>query len=147
VEEVRPVVAQTLRVIDTPRETGVIGSSLGGVAAFYMAWQYPQVFGFAGCMSSTFSYRDDLIERVLAEPRSPAKFYLDSGWPRDNYEVTLAMAMAFSQRGYKVREDFLHLVFPQERHDEKAWGRRLHVPLQLAMGRPAVVPRRRNPAS
>ncbi len=68
-----------------------------------MAWQYPQVFGYAACMSSTFSYQDDLIERVLSEPKSTAKFYLDSGWPGDNYEVTLAMAMAFVDRGYRVR--------------------------------------------
>ncbi len=142
VEEVRPVVAAKLRVHDSPRETGVIGSSLGGVAAFYMAWQYPQVFGFAACMSSTFSYQDDLIERVLSEPRSTSKFYLDSGWPNDNYEVTLAMAMALSERGYKVREDFLHLAFPGEQHDERAWSRRLHLPFQLAMGRPVVGQRR-----
>jgi predicted alpha/beta superfamily hydrolase len=143
VEEVRPVVAERLRVLDSPGETAVLGSSLGGVAAFYMAWQYPEVFGYAACMSSTFSYQDDLIERVLSEPKSPAKFYLDSGWPEDNYEVTLAMAMAFVERGYRVREDFLHLVFPLEEHDEAAWGRRLHLPLQLALGRPGLAQRRR----
>ena len=54
----------------SPRETGVIGSSLGGVVSFYMAWEYPQVFGFAACMSSTFSYKDDLIDRVLTEPQA-----------------------------------------------------------------------------
>jgi predicted alpha/beta superfamily hydrolase len=144
VEEVRPAVAARLRVFDTPQETGVIGSSLGGVASFYMAWQYPHVFGYAACMSSTFSYRDDLIERVLSEPKSPAKFYLDSGWPEDNYEVTLAMAMAFSERGYRVREDFLHLVFPLSGHDENAWGSRLHLPLQLALGKPSLGRRRRS---
>lgn len=142
VEEVRPAVAERLRVLDSASETAVLGSSLGGVAAFYMAWQYPHVFGYAACMSSTFSYRDDLIERVLAEPKSTAKFYLDSGWPGDNYEVTLAMAMAFVERGYRVREDFLHLAFPLEVHDERAWGRRLHLPLQLALGRPGLARRR-----
>jgi hypothetical protein len=114
------------------------------VAAFYMAWQYPEVFGYAACMSSTFTFRDDLIERVLSEPKSSAKFYLDSGWPEDNYEATLAMAMAFVERGYRVREDFLHLVFPLEHHDESAWGRRLHLPLQLALGRPGLAQRRRS---
>jgi predicted alpha/beta superfamily hydrolase len=143
VEEVKPVVDRDFRVFDSPSETAVVGSSLGGVAAFAMAWQFPQVFGLAVCMSSPFSYRDDLIARVLAEPKSPAKYYLDSGWPHDNYEVTLAMAMAFVERGYRVREDFMHLAFPLERHDEKAWGRRLHLPLQLALGRPGVVQRRR----
>jgi predicted alpha/beta superfamily hydrolase len=144
VEEVRPLVARRLRVLDAPNETAVLGSSLGGVVSFYMAWQYPHVFGYAACMSSTFSFQDDLIERVLAEPKSPAKFYLDSGWPQDNYEVTLAMAMAFAQRGYRVREDFLHLVFPHAEHDEGAWGARLHLPLQLALGKPGVAHRRRS---
>jgi predicted alpha/beta superfamily hydrolase len=119
----------------------VIGSSLGGVASFYMAWQYPAVFGYAACMSSTFSHRDDLIDRVLSEPKSTAKFYLDSGWPGDNYEVTLAMAMALSHRGYRVREDFLHLAFPLDEHDERAWGKRLHLPLQLGLGRTSTASR------
>ncbi len=143
VEEIRPEVARRFRVFDSPRETGVIGSSLGGVVSFYMAWQYPEVFGYAACMSSTFSHRDDLIDRVLSEPKAAAKFYLDSGWPGDNYEVTLAMAMALGRRGYRVREDFLHLVFPLEEHDERAWGQRLHLPLQLALGKPGTANRGR----
>lgn len=136
VKEIKPRVDRELRVADGPRGTGVIGSSLGGVVSFYMAWEHPEVFGFAACMSSTFSVKDDLIDRVLRERKRKAKFYLDSGWPGDNYEVTLAMAMALASRGYRVRDDFLHLVFPLEEHDERAWGRRLHLPLQLALGRP-----------
>jgi predicted alpha/beta superfamily hydrolase len=144
INEIKPEVDRRIRVLDSPRETGVIGSSLGGVVSFYMAWQHPEVFGYAACMSSTFSHRDDLIDRVLSEPKRPSKFYLDSGWPGDNYEVTLAMAMALSHRGYRVREDFLHLVFPLEEHDERAWGRRLHLPVQLGMGTVTTAQRRRS---
>jgi predicted alpha/beta superfamily hydrolase len=136
VREIKPVVDKKLRILEGAGGTGVIGSSLGGVVSFYMAWQYPQVFGFAACMSSTFSVKDDLIDRVLTEKKRKTKFYLDSGWPGDNYEVTLAMAMALARRGYKPREEFLHFAFPLEAHDERAWGRRLHLPLQLALGRP-----------
>jgi enterochelin esterase-like enzyme len=143
VDEIRPEVQARFRVFDSPRECGVIGSSLGGVVSFYMAWQYPQVFGYAACMSSTFSHKDDLLDRVLAEPKAAAKFYLDSGWPGDNYEVTLAMALALARRGHRVREDFVHLVFPLEEHDERAWGRRLHIPLQLALGKPGTAQRGR----
>lgn len=135
VEEVKPEVDRKLRLFDSPRETAVIGSSLGGVVSFYMAWQHPEVFGSAACMSSTFSHKDDLMDRVLSEPRHTSKFYLDSGWPGDNYEVTLAMALAFVRRGYRVREDFLHLVFPLDGHDEQAWGKRLHIPLQLGLSK------------
>ena len=31
--------------------------------------------------SSTFSFKDDLIDRVLTEPKRDVGFYLDSGWP------------------------------------------------------------------
>lgn len=143
VEEIKPEVDRKIRVLGSARETAVFGSSLGGVVSFYMAWQYPEVFGYAACMSSTFSHQDDLVERVLSEPKHTSKFYLDSGWPGDNYEVTLAMAMALSQRGYRPREDFLHLVFPREEHDEQAWGRRLHVPLQLGLGQVSAAARGR----
>ena len=133
VEEVKPTIDSRFRLKTAARDTGVVGSSLGGVVSFYMAWEYPEVFGHVACMSSTFSFRDDLIDRVLAEPKRSSRIYLDSGWPSDNYEVTLAMAMALVRRGYRVREEFLHLVFPLEKHDENAWGRRLHIPLQLGM--------------
>jgi len=143
IEEIKPEVDHRLRVFTSPNETGVVGSSLGGVVSFYMAWEYPQTFGLAACMSSAFSYKDDLIERVLAEPKRESKIYLDSGWPGDNFEVTLAMAMALAGRGYRVRQDFLHLAFPHDGHDEAAWGRRLHLPLQLGLGRSAAASRGR----
>jgi predicted alpha/beta superfamily hydrolase len=145
VEEVKPAIDAKVRTLTSPRETAVFGSSLGGVVSFYMAWEYPDVFGLAACMSSTFSHRNDLIDRVLSEPKRKTKFYLDSGWPGDNYEVTLAMATALSQRGYKPREDFVHLMFPLEEHDEHAWGRRLHLPLQLAFGTVPTAARRQLP--
>jgi hypothetical protein len=55
----------------------------------------------------------------------------------------MAMAMALARRGYRVREDFLHLVFPLEEHDERAWGRRLHIPVQLGLGTVTTTERRR----
>jgi hypothetical protein len=95
-------------------------------------------------MSSTFAHRNDLIDRVLSEPKRENKYYLDSGWPGDNYEVTLAMAMALSARGFQARRDFLHLMFPLEEHDELAWGRRLHLPLQLGLGKVTTAERGRH---
>jgi hypothetical protein len=41
------------------------------------------------------------------------------------------------------REDFLHLALPMAEHDEEAWGRRLHLPLQLALGKVTTAERGR----
>ncbi len=133
-EEIVPEAQRLLRIMDDRRYRSVWGSSLGGVASFYTVWQYPEVFGIAVCMSSTFSYKDNLIERVLSEPKKDVAFYLDSGWPGDNYEVTMAMAMALASRGWSYGYNFLHLCFPHAEHDEKSWGMRLHLPMQFLNG-------------
>ena len=144
VEEIIPRAMKQLRLIGGRSETMVMGSSLGGVASFFMAWQWPEVFGAAACLSSTFSHKDDLIDRVLSEPKNPSRFYIDSGWPGDNYEVTLAMGLALQSRGYVPRLDFLQLTFPLEGHDENAWGRRIHLPLQLVWGKVSTAMRGRD---
>ena len=131
VEEVLPWVRTHLRTRENRFDTMVLGSSLGGVVSFYLAWQYPEVFAGAACMSSTFTFRDDLMDRVYGEEKKPVAFYLDSGWPGDNYEVTLAMATALIQRGWRLGLDLQHFTFPEERHNESAWGRRLHLPTQI----------------
>src|SRR5262249_37055433 len=68
-EEVKPFIDSRFRTLPGPSDTAVIGSSLGGVVSFFMAWEWPEVFGRAACLSSTFGWKDDLIERVLREPK------------------------------------------------------------------------------
>jgi predicted alpha/beta superfamily hydrolase len=133
-EEVVPEAQRLLRIGNHRRYRTVWGSSLGGVVSFYTVWQHPEVFGTAVCMSSTFSHKDNLIEHVLAEPARDVAFYLDSGWPGDNYEVTMAMATALVSRGWRYGLNLLHLCFPEARHNETAWGLRLHLPMQFLNG-------------
>ena len=133
-EEIVPAVERRLRVGIHRRQRSVWGSSLGGVVSFHTVWQHPDVFGAAVCMSSTFSHRNTLIDRVLEEPARDVGFYLDSGWPGDNYEVTMAMAAALVSRGWRYGHNLLHLCFPGAEHNEAAWGMRLHLPLQFLNG-------------
>lgn len=133
-EEIVPKVQSMLRIGNHRRYRSVWGSSLGGVVSFYSVWQHADVFGIGVCMSSTFSHKDDLIERVMTEPKRDVAFYLDSGWPEDNYEVTMAMAMALVSRGWKYGFNLLHLCFPHAVHSEGAWGMRLHLPMQFLNG-------------
>jgi predicted alpha/beta superfamily hydrolase len=134
VEEVKPFIDSRFRTLHGPGQTGVMGSSLGGVVSFYLAWQWPEVFGRAACMSSSFTAKDDLIQRVINEPQRRIKVYLDSGWPGDNYEVTLSLCMALIERGYLFGRDFLYFVFPHATHSESSWATRCHLPLQLFSG-------------
>jgi predicted alpha/beta superfamily hydrolase len=136
--EILPWVDASFRTLKGPWQRCVMGSSLGGVVSFYLAWEYPEIFGTTACLSSTFSFRDNLIKRVehdSIDRRSHLRFYLDSGWPGDNYEATLKMASILLDRGFKWGDNFVHLAFPHARHSEHDWAGRMHIPLQLFFGR------------
>jgi enterochelin esterase-like enzyme len=135
VEELKPLVDRSVRTLAGPRHTSVMGSSLGGVVSFYLAWQWPEVFGRAACLSSTFTYRDDLMQRVASEPRRDVAIYLDSGWPGDNYEVTRSMRDLLLERGYQAGKDLLYFAFPEALHNEAHWAMRSHIPFQFFFGK------------
>jgi enterochelin esterase-like enzyme len=151
VETLKPWIDYNYRTLPGARDTAVLGSSLGGVVSFYLGWEYPEVFGQVGAMSATFGYRDDLLERVAAEPRRRGRVYLDTGWPRDNYEVNRSLRRLLVHRGYREGIDLLYLAYPEAAHNEGAWASRAHVPFQFFFGaaarRSAAVPRARRVAA
>jgi predicted alpha/beta superfamily hydrolase len=140
-EELKPAVDNNLRTLTDAGNTAVMGSSLGGVVSLHLAWQRPDLFGKAACMSSTFTYKDDLMTRLEAEPKKPIVLYLDSGWPGDNYEVTRSVRDLLARRGYRFGDDLLYFAFPNAQHDESFWATRSHIPFQFFFGKtPQISP-------
>lgn len=135
VHHVKPLVDARCRTLSGPQDTGVMGSSLGGVVSLYLAWEHPEVFGKVACLSSTFNWRDDLMDRIATESRRDLKIYLDSGWPGDNFEATRAMFDVFVRRGYETGRDLMYFAFPEADHSEGAWATRAHLPFQFLFGR------------
>ncbi len=135
VETLKPLVDAKYRTLSGPTDTAVMGSSLGGVVSFYLGWQWPEVFGKVACLSSTFAYRDDLLERVSAEPKRKIRIYLDSGWPGDNYEATRSMRDRLIWKGYRPGTELFYLAFPEAKHDENAWATRSPIPFQFLFGK------------
>jgi predicted alpha/beta superfamily hydrolase len=134
VDELVPRLETDYRLLKTSRDRVVMGSSLGGLVSFYLAWHHSDVFGRAACLSSTFGYKNNLFETVANGPKRPIKIYLDSGWPGDNFEVTQAMAHLLMNRGYQLGNELRYLAVPEARHSETAWAQRLHLPLQFLLG-------------
>ncbi|MFZ5438971.1 MAG: alpha/beta hydrolase [Myxococcota bacterium] len=135
VEKLKPLVDRHLRTLTGAGDSVVMGSSLGGVAALHVAWSRPDVFARVACLSSTFGHFDDLFERIAREPKRPLLVYLDSGWPKDNYERTNAMRDLLLARGFRLGEDLLQFSFPEGHHDEVSWAGRIHLPFQFFFGR------------
>tara|TARA_R110002049_G_scaffold232546_1_gene405148 strand:- start:9719 stop:10837 length:1119 start_codon:yes stop_codon:yes gene_type:complete len=133
-QRLKPHIDAAFRTLEGPEYTAVMGASLGGVASLYLTWQFPDVFGMAACLSSTFGWRDDLKQRITTEARRDIRIYLDSGWPQDNFEVTRDMVALLSDRGYAFGRDLLHFAFPGAHHSEAEWALRSHIPFQFMFG-------------
>jgi predicted alpha/beta superfamily hydrolase len=135
VERLKPLIDANYRSLSGPANTAVMGSSLGGVVSLYLGWQWPEVFGKVACLSSTFGFRDNLLQRVRTETKRNVRIYLDSGWPNDNYEATRSMRDRLIWKGYRPGSELFYLAFPEARHDENAWAARSPIPLQFLFGR------------
>jgi len=135
VEALKPLIDSKYRILTGPADTAVMGSSLGGVVSFYLGWEWPNVFGKVACLSGTFTFRDDLLERVLTERKRKIRIYLDSGWPGDNYEATRSMRDRLMWKGYHLGLELCYFAFPAAKHEENAWAARSPIPFQFLFGR------------
>ncbi|MFZ1395762.1 MAG: alpha/beta hydrolase-fold protein, partial [Candidatus Promineifilaceae bacterium] len=55
--ELMPAIEQQFRTSQNPANVGIFGVSLGGLSAFDIAWNQPELFGVVGVMSGSFWWR------------------------------------------------------------------------------------------
>lgn len=127
IEELMPIIHQKYRVMKGPENTGTLGSSAGGVAALYLAWEHPDVWGRVGAMSGSWWLRN-FPARLAHDTRRELRIYLDSGDSggtfRDGVSLTLALRDSLIGR-YSLGRDLQHLIGHRHRHNEAAWAARL----------------------
>jgi enterochelin esterase-like enzyme len=73
------------RLAASPRGNVVAGSSLGGLAAAFVAYRHPELFGNVLSQSGAFMYgapggaSEALTREIEASPRREVAFYLEAG--------------------------------------------------------------------
>lgn len=131
VHDLKPLVDARYRTLADKANTGVLGSSLGGLVSYYIALQHPDVFKYVGGMSSTFGWGMppnqtilDLYAGATDLGTRGQVFYLDSGGSpppggvgdctytladdsgdSDNFCVTLRMKDILVAAGYDTFPD------------------------------------------
>ena len=109
-ERLKPYIDAHYRTKPEPASTGIAGYSLGGLAAFLMAYEHPETFGMAGCMSSSLAWDDDYALRMVQDDtggKKPVRFWLDGGGSGE-YHVWQITARAYGlleQRGWQAGDD------------------------------------------
>jgi predicted alpha/beta superfamily hydrolase len=124
-----PAAESELRLIPGPLGAVIGGSSMGGLAALWSHFHYPQAFGGALAMSPSLWLADQAIfADIAAQPDPPlSRIYLDMGAREGRgTQLPIAAAMAAHLAGRGWGPDRL-LWRPDSKgsHNEACWRRRL----------------------
>lgn len=138
--ELKPFIDAHYRSLPDRPHTYVMGSSMGGLISLYALEEYPQVFGGAGCLSTHWPAGGNSLVDWMGGALPHAgqhKLYFDYG------TATLDAAYAPYQNrmdrhvaaaGYRPGIDCLTEKFIGAEHSERAWRKRVHIPLRFLLG-------------
>jgi enterochelin esterase-like enzyme len=141
INEVKPFIDKTYRTLPGRKSTAVLGSSLGGLISFYLAWWHPEVFSMAGCLSGTWMWDNAAAIRMVESESLPApeiKIYLDhgsEGAEGNQAWVYRSMRDALIGRGLQLGKNLAYYFGINDEHNEATWGRRVWRPLLFLFGK------------
>lgn len=117
IEELKPKIDHEYRTRPGPANTGVMGSSMGGICSLALAWAHPEVFGGAASLSGAFqapgvTFLKSELQAFQGKPK-PIRIYLDSGVTDfmggdDGRKLTEQAAAELRRIGW--RDDLLHYL-------------------------------------
>jgi predicted alpha/beta superfamily hydrolase len=144
VEEVKPFIDKTYRTKTDRANTGVGGSSLGGLVSLFIVERYPEVFGRCAAVSPALMWNDGaLTQRWDAHsaklPLERTKFWIDVGteegvqdMPSDAYLNSVrSLVEIFKKAGLKEGSNYRFVVKAGAKHNEAAWRERFPEILQF----------------
>lgn len=135
VTELKPMIDGRYRTLRGPKDTMLMGSSMGGLISAYAVTRYPRVFGAAACLSTSWPIGDGFAERWFEAhlPPKTARLYFDYGTGTNDGSIEPFQrkldAAAGSRDGHWVSR-----AFPGAEHSERAWQARVEVPLTFLLG-------------
>lgn len=85
VNDLKPFIDQTYRTLPDRDNTGVAGSSLGGLISLYLAWSHPEIFSRVAAMSTSYGWADSYIVKFIADHSPPpgVRVWIDMGTAED----------------------------------------------------------------
>lgn len=146
VTELKPAIDARFRTRPGREHTAVAGSSMGGLISMYALCEHPEVFGGAGCLSTHwiggFERNAEIpaAGRAYLRRRLPApgvhRIYMDRGTAELDalYDEAQAQVDALMRERGFAPPLFVSRVFEGEGHNERAWARRLEIPLRHLLG-------------
>ncbi len=142
--DLKPFIDSTYRTLPDRDNTGVAGSSLGGLVSLYLAWSHPDVFSKVAAMSTTYGWADSYIIKYIANHSPPpgVKVWIDMGTAEDRTDRDGDGVPDIIQLHRRVRDLLMDegLTIPDRLryvedegavHNERAWSARFPRALQF----------------
>ena len=126
----KPYIDAHFRTKPEARYTGIVGNSLGGLAAFYIGYRHPETFGLAGCMSPSLWTADSQMLRDVAgdgRPKNTTRFWIDGG-EKDAADIELIaprMTKILLGKGWREGDDVAFQLGYGHKHGRTAMRERL----------------------
>jgi hypothetical protein len=160
-DSVKQFIDANYRTAPDPVGTGIVGSSHGGLAAFFTGTRRPDAFRKVGSLSPSFWYgldrntgdggpldRSELLDAArptLLDPARRPELWIDWGLVRSGGHHNDTIEMLATRRakemvalltsepfGYRAGRDLFAIEDPVGEHDENSWARRF-IGLMLAL--------------
>lgn len=135
IKEIIPFIDAQYRTLSGPANTGLGGSSLGGLLAIYLGLRFPQVFGKLPILSPSvwWNQRSILDFAARAKVRGRPRIWLDVGTKEGGRSVENVEKLrdVLTQKGWQEGRDLHFEVIPGAEHNEAAWRQRVGPFLQF----------------
>lgn len=129
-DELKPFIDKSYRTLSDAKNTGTLGSSLGGLVSMYMAWDHSDVFGRIGVFSGSFQM-ENFTNRVKNSARPEnVRLYMDtgeSGTANDGFYNSRGVYDSLIGRDnpFVLEGNMRFVIGFGQSHNESAWAARL----------------------
>lgn len=129
IEEVKPFIEREYRTLPGNENTGIGGSSLGGLVSLYLGLKLPHIFGKIAALSPSVWWSHRIMHRFAEEydvhPRP--RVWLDIGTregPRIVHDVEQFRDVLL-KKGWQLEQDLHYERVEGAEHNEAAWAQRV----------------------
>ncbi len=147
VEELKPFIDREYRTKREPENTGVGGSSLGGLITLAIGLWYPNVFQRLLVMSPSIWWDHQAIVKMVDKlpDKLPLKIWLDTGTNEPGWERARTLRDTMVEKGWRLYDDLQYLEVEGADHSEGAWAARVDPALRFLF--PPSPPKVTSPSS
>ncbi len=142
IEELIPYINKSYRTKTGPDNTGLCGSSFGGIVTMHLGLMHPEVFGKLGVVSPSVWWDNRVILKEVAkiERKSKQRIWIDIGSSeggkneKQNREAVKDASDLFDElvkKGWRSGKEITFFVDKGAQHNEDAWAHRMPLILEF----------------